>query len=103
MIEFLILLSILFTTTAQVLLKIASLQNKYINKYLIFGYTLFILVIFISYILMHFIELKIFTIIMSINYLTVLISSNIIFKEKINKYKIYGIFSIILGIIIFNF
>lgn len=102
MIEILIFLSISFTTIAQLLLKVASLQNKHINKYLILGYFLFILVIFISYMIMNLIELKLFTIIMSINYLTVLLSSSIVFKEKINKFKIYGIFWIIIGIIIFN-
>jgi multidrug transporter EmrE-like cation transporter len=97
----LILINIIFTTAGQLLLKLASNKNN--NIYLILGYTLFICVVFASYLLMQLIEFKYFTVIMSINYLTVMYASSIVFNETITKAKLIGTFFIIIGIIFFSF
>jgi len=100
MITFLILINIVLTTFGQILLKFSVIKN---NKYYLFvGYFLFLLVIIASYYLMKLIELKYFTVIMSLNYLTVFILSILLFKESINKSKILGIILVVFGIVIFS-
>jgi small multidrug resistance pump len=97
---FLIIINIAFTTIGQVLLKLAAInQGKF---YLVSGYLLFLLVIASSFYLMKLIELKYFTVIMSLNYLTVYIFSVWIFKESINKNRIIGVALVMIGIIIFS-
>lgn len=98
---FLIIIAILFTTLAQLLLRYAAVRNN--KLFLISGYFLLILVVIVSYFLMKLIELKYFTVIMTLNYLMVFIFSTFIFKEEINKNKVIGILFIIFGICIFSF
>lgn len=91
---------IIINTLGQISLKKATLvENKLF--YLAFGYFLFILAIVISFFLMKILELKYFTVIMSAIYISVLISSSIIFKEALDKNKIIGTILVISGIIIF--
>lgn len=97
----LIIINILFTTVGQLLLKYAAIKNS--KLFLATGYFLFVLVVVASYFLMKLIELKYFTVIMSLNYLTVFFLSAYVFKEEINKTKLIGVFLIIFGIIIFSF
>lgn len=99
MIYVLIISSILLTTAGQIFLKLASLKKS--KYYLFSGYFLFIVVVLISYFLMHLIMFKYFTVIMSLNYLTVFMTSVLIFKEQINRFKVIGVLSIVLGIVIF--
>lgn len=98
---FLIVCAILFTTVAQILLKLATIRKN--NFFLVSGYFSLILVIGASFLLMKLIELKYFTVIMTLNYLTVFLLSAWIFKEEINKSKLIGILFIIIGVCIFSF
>ncbi|MFA7084228.1 MAG: hypothetical protein WC141_06825 [Arcobacteraceae bacterium] len=97
----LIIINILFTTVGQLLLKYAAIKNS--KLFLATGYILFVLVVVASYFLMKLIDLKYFTIIMSLNYLTVFLLSAWIFKEELNKVKITGAFLVVIGIVIFSF
>jgi drug/metabolite transporter (DMT)-like permease len=97
----LIIINILFTTVGQLLLKYAAIKNS--KLFLASGYFLFVLVVVASYFLMKLLELKYFTVIMSLNYLTVFLLSAWMFKEELNKVKITGVFLIIIGIVIFSF
>jgi len=98
---FLIIINILFTTVGQLLLKYATIENNKI--FLASGYFLFILVVIASYFLMKLIELKYFTVIMTLNYLTVFLLSAWLFKEEANRTKVIGIILIMSGIAIFSF
>ncbi|TKI69910.1 hypothetical protein FCU45_04680 [Sulfurimonas crateris] len=98
----LIIINILFTTVGQLLLKYAAIKNNS-KLFLATGYFLFVLVVVASYFLMKLIDLKYFTVIMSLNYVTVFLLSAWIFKEELNKVKITGVFLVIIGIVIFSF
>lgn len=102
MTEILIVLSIIMTTIGQLFLKKASVNGGLINIYLWSGYFLFVIVLIISYILMKLIDLKYFTMIMSVNYISVYVSSAYFFNEKVTKNKIIGILLIICGLIVFK-
>jgi len=103
---FLIILILLQTTTGQILLKKASLIRDDKNRYwiyLFFGYTLFFFTIILSYILMQKISMKYFTVIMSLNYITILFGTHLFLNEKPTK-KIYiGTCIVMLGIAIFMY
>ena len=91
---------IIINTLGQISLKKATLVKKKL-LYLAFGYFLFMLAIMISFFLMKILDLKYFTVIMSGIYISVLISSSVIFKEPLDKNKIIGTILVISGIIIF--
>lgn len=97
----LIIINILFTAIGQILLKYAAISNK--KSFLICGYFLFVLVVIDSYFLMKYIELKYFTLIMTLSYLAVFSFSSWIFKEKINNMKVSGIIFVVAGVIVFSF
>jgi len=92
---------IIINTLGQIFLKKAADKNTKRLYFLIFGYSLFLMAIFVSYYLMKIMELKYFTVIMSLIYITVLLSSVYIFKESLNKYKIIGTSLVFFGIVIF--
>jgi len=89
-------------TVGQIFLKKAALTKGHTTIwYLFLGYLLFIFAIITSFYLMKIIELKYFTVIMSSVYLLVLIASVYLFKEPLNKNKIFGTILLTSGIIIF--
>lgn len=98
---FLIIINILLTTIGQILLKYATINGN--KLFLAAGYFLFVLVVIASYFLMKLIEMKYFTVIMTLNYLTVFLLSVWLFKEKITRNKILGVLFVIIGIVIFSF
>ncbi len=94
---------ILFTTIGQILLKKGALclrKNK-MYLYIFIGYFFFVLAVLLSYELLKLIPLKYYTVVMSLNYITVLFGAYIFLNEKINKIKIKGTFMIAVGIFIF--
>lgn len=100
-------LTILLTGFGQTLLKIGSrydnsLLGAYINPAAIIGYILFIIVTISLVIALRGIELKLFYVLTSLNYVIVMILSRVILKENLSRNKIKSIFLIITGIIIFN-
>lgn len=95
---------ILLTTIGQILLKKAALYNQQKAKSLQLiglGYFLFIITVIFSYLLMKLIEMKYFTVIMSINYIAVMFAASIFLNEKLQQEKVIGTMLVALGIFIF--
>jgi drug/metabolite transporter (DMT)-like permease len=96
-------LLVVFTTLGQLLLKIGSYKYDagVLNVYVISGYIFFICVVVASFFLMKMIEFKLFSVIMSINFLSVMLASRIFLNEKTGKNTVYGTIFIFAGLIVF--
>ena len=104
MIISLALLIILLTTAGQIFLKLGADKAKesfFINGYVLFGYLLFLLTIMCSYYLMKIVPMKYFTVIMSLNYITVMVAAKVFLSEKINKDRFIGTMLVTCGVIVF--
>jgi drug/metabolite transporter (DMT)-like permease len=104
MIFFITALIILFTTAGQLLLKIGANKKEgaaILNGYVVFGYALFLATVILSYFLMQEIPLKHFTVIMSINYVAVMIASKIFLMEEITKDRLIGTTLVGCGVLVF--
>ena len=104
MIIFITLLIILLTTSGQIFLKLGADKSKgtnFINNYVIYGYLFFLLTIILSYYLMQIVPMKYFTVVMSLNYIAVMIVAKIFLNEKINKDRLTGTILVALGVFIF--
>jgi len=103
--ELLFAFFIVFLTTAgQILLKKGAIYRTDRKKSLLFigfGYLLFVMTILFSYMLMKIIEMKYFTVIMSLNYITVMFGASIFLNEKLGRKKVIGTILISIGILIF--
>ncbi len=97
-----VVILVIFNTAGQLLLKNATFNVRHKKIYLFMGYSLFLMTMGISFLLLKIIELKYFTIIMSINYISVILASSYFFKEKLNLEKIIGILIVVIGIVIFT-
>ena len=95
------LLLIALTTAGQMLLKKAAAGGRYRVHALLAGYALFLITVSASFVLMHFMELKYFVVIMNINYVTVMIASALLFKERVDLKMIAGTLLVVLGAVIF--
>jgi len=102
MIILLVIMSIMLTAVGQLLLKQSVFVKNYKWFFLCSGYFSFFITVLMSYFLMKLIELKTFAVIMSINYVVVMILSALIFKEKMCKNKVIGTVFVLLGVIVFN-
>ncbi len=99
-----IILIVLLTTTGQILLKKGANHHNDRTKSLQFiglGYVLFVITIGFSYLLMKQIPMKYFTIIMSLNYITVMFGAKMFLNEKLERKKIIGTVLVAIGILIF--
>lgn len=96
-------LIIISTTIGQILLKKGALSSKKKVEYIfiILGYFLFVMAVIFSYQLMKIMPLKYYTVVMSINYITVMFAAKYFLKEKINRSKIIGTALVTIGIIVF--
>ena len=97
-------LVIILTATGQIFLKLGADSkqgNPFINGFVISGYASFLLTIVLSYYLMKIIPLKYFTVIMSSNYVVVMIGSKYFLNETITKDRIFGTMLITIGIVVF--
>jgi len=92
---------IFLNTVGQLFLKKAALIGSIRNPYLWSGYALFATTVIVSYFLMQYIGLLYFTVIMSLNYLTVLYASAFFFDEYLTRNKIIGTLLVLFGVIIF--
>lgn len=104
MIIFIVLLIITLTSAGQIFLKLGADRLKpstFINRYVILGYTMFVLTIILSYYLMQKVPMKYFTVVMSLNYIAVMIAAKIFLDEKINKNRISGTIMVAIGVFIF--
>ena len=98
------ILIVLLTAGGQVLLKMGTYKSKgtgLINGYIISGYVSFLLTILLSYYLMKVIPLKYFTVIMSVNYVVVMVAAKLFLSETINRDKLVGTILIASGIFVF--
>jgi len=98
-------LVVVFTSTAQLLLKLGARLPAawgWINAYVLSGYLLFVPAVIGSYYLMSRIPLMTFTVVMSLNYLAVAIAAHWFLKEAFRRKKMAGTFLIIAGIVVFS-
>ncbi len=101
MTKILIVLAILFTVVGQLMLKHAvTSMRKYV--FLISGYALFFITVCLSYLIMKRIDLKYFTVIMSVNYFLVSLASAIIYKERMSFKFFVAVGLVVIGVFIFN-
>ena len=104
MIIFIVVLIIVLTTAGQTLLKFGANKSKsssFINRYVLLGYVMFVLTVALSYYLMQRVPMKYFTLVMSLNYIAVIISARIFLDEKINRDRIAGTILVAFGIFVF--
>ncbi len=103
----LLLLSVLIASFAQLLLKqganrhYPTFLSQYLNPYVIGGYGLTFLSLFLTTLSYRGLEYKTVPLIESLGFVFVLILTRIFFKEKINFKKIMGTCIILLGIFIY--
>lgn len=110
MIYLIFVLISMFNTLGQILLKIGARQQSekpsffkiFLNPYSFCGYALFFVVTVFSVYLLKIIDLKLIVIIISMNYVFILIASVIFLKEKLTRNKLIATLFILLGIGIFN-
>jgi len=92
------------TASGQTFLKLGankSIESRFFNKYVFIGYLLFFLTIIVSYYLMKLIPMKNFTVIMSLNYIAVMIFSRMFLGEVIKKNRLIGTALVAFGIFVF--
>ncbi|MNE75159.1 EamA-like transporter family protein [compost metagenome] len=107
MIILVILILVLVNSIAQVLLKLGSTKTgntaiSLINIYILLGYALFFVSTILSVYLLKLMELKNFTLIISLNYVGTLILSRFFLKERFTVKKITATALIVLGVVYFN-
>lgn len=95
---------VFMTAGGQVLLKMGanSSGNLIFNPYVMGGYSMFVAVMFMSAILLRSIDLKYFTVIISLNYLVATIASAYFLKETFTARKLIACLVITLGAAIFS-
>jgi len=104
MVYFISFIVVVLTVLGQLLLKHGSglmCKTSFVNPYIVTGYSLFVIVIPLSYYLMSLIPMKNFTIIMTVNYVAVMFLSSFFLKDKLSRNKITGTFFVVIGIVIF--
>lgn len=104
---FIYLLSVIIASLSQVLLKKAAMNHypnrirEYLNAYVILGYGMMFISLFLSIVAFRGIAYKNGMIIDSLGNVLVLIFSYLFFKEKIGPRKIIGIMLILCGFFVF--
>jgi undecaprenyl phosphate-alpha-L-ara4N flippase subunit ArnE len=96
---------ICLTAWGQILLKLGARNPRgrgIANLHVISGYALFGAVIAISYYLMQLIPLKHFTVIMSFNYVAVVLAASLFLGEPLGRTRLLGAFLISVGAVIFT-
>jgi len=97
---------VLLTTAGQIFLKKGAIYRENRSKsltYVGFGYILFVMTIVFSYMLMKMIEMKYFTVIMSLNYITVMFGASIFLNERLERRKMIGTMIVTFGIMVFMY
>ncbi|MNN51703.1 EamA-like transporter family protein [compost metagenome] len=99
---------VLINSSAQIFLKLGATDSKTrikltpISGFTIIGYGLFIISTVLSIFMLKLIEFKSFTLILSFNYVSALIFSNIFLGERYTRRKVIATGLIIMGVIVFN-
>ncbi|MDI9519088.1 MAG: EamA family transporter [Erysipelotrichaceae bacterium] len=101
--------NVFISSLSQILLKSSANEKKenfiknFLNFKVILAYTIFFGVMFVnSLVVFKHIELSQISIVEALGYIFVPILSYFILKEKLNKTKIYGIFIIVIGVVLYN-
>lgn len=102
----LFVLCVFTSSCAQILLKKGSLNNQsgikaYLNKYVISGYSIFLLMTVFSTFLYKKLDLSLGTALDSLGYIFIIVLSYAFLSEKLTKKKVFGIIVIALGVIIY--
>ncbi len=101
------IISVTVASVSQLLLKKSamrehhSLLGEYINPYVITGYGMLFLSMFLTILAFHGLEYKNGPVIESLGYVIVLFLSRIFFREKITVKKIAGTLCILAGVAVF--
>lgn len=104
---FFILSSVILASFAQILLKKSAMKTyksvifEYLNPYVICGYGIMVVGMFLNVLAYRKVEYKNGPVIESLGFLFVMILSFFFFKEKITKKKLIGNLIILAGIVIF--
>jgi drug/metabolite transporter (DMT)-like permease len=95
---------ILLTAIGQIFLKMGAGSSKrvFFNKYVILGYSLFIIVTCLSMILVNYLPLKSISIIVSFCYPATILFAGFFLKERITLKMLLACLIIVTGGIVFN-
>ena len=93
---------IALTTAGQLLLKRAAHGGAMRMPALAAGYAFFLITVVASFFLMHYVELKYFVVIMSLNYVSVTLASAYFFSERLDRAKLAGTSLVLGGVLIFS-
>jgi drug/metabolite transporter (DMT)-like permease len=97
----LVTLSVFINATGQVLLKKATIHIKSKYVYLICGYSLFVISVFITKLLIDKIDFKNMALVVTFNLIGVMLGSVLFLGEPLTKRKITGTAMVMVGTIIF--
>lgn len=104
-----LLAGVFIASVSQVMLKKASMRRyrsviqEYINPLVVLAYMLFVGTTLLSVLAYRVVPLSMGPVLESTSYIYVTIFGVLIFKEKLNKQKIFALFLIIGGILIYSF
>lgn len=102
-----LILSVIIASFAQILLKKSAAKTysspirEYLNVYVICGYGMMFLSMFITVLAYRGLDFSNVPVIESLGYVVVMLLSYLFFKEKITKRKILGMAVILLGIFVY--
>ena len=105
---FLLLSGVFISSISQVMLKKASMKKykspifEYLNPMVIFAYMLFFGTTFLSILAYRGIPLSMGPVLESTSYIYVTFFGVVLFKERITKRKLWGLFLIITGIAVYT-
>lgn len=103
----LLLLSVLIASFAQILLKKSALKTysspirEYLNLYVICGYGMMFLSMFITVLSYRGLDFSNVPVVESLGYVVVMLLGCLFFKEKITKRKVLGMAVILCGIFVY--
>lgn len=99
--------SVFVASVSQILLKKSSLKKyssvilEYLNPYVILGYGLLVVSMFLTILAYRGLEYKNGPVVEALGYIFVLAFSRVIFAEQISKRKLMGVLCILCGILAF--
>ena len=102
-----LILSVIIASFAEILLKKSAAKNygspirEYLNVYVICGYGMMFLSMFITVLAYRGLDFSNVPVIESLGYVVVMLLSYLFFKERITKRKLLGMAVILLGIFVY--
>lgn len=104
-----LLVGVFISSVSQVMLKKAALKNhptvikEYLNPLVITAYILFFGTTLLSIFAYKVIPLSLGSVLESTSYIYITFFGTVVFKEKLNKQKIFSLILIIGGILVYNY